>query len=235
MRGGHHGRDATWTLLATGLGLFMIYLDATIVNVALPDIQRDFHASESGLQWVVGAYSLTMAMFMMTAATFGDLRGRRLAYVVGLVIFCTASAACSLSPTLSFLAVARGVQGVGAAVVNVASLALVGAAFTDPKEKTRAIGTWTGLAAVGLAVGPLLGGVLTEHVGWRSIFVCNPIVGVLAIVLTFRFVNESTDPTPRGYDLPGQVLFIVAIGALTFALIEGPQEGWLSAVIAGAF
>ena len=228
-------RHPAWTLLATGLGLFMIFLDATIVNVALPDIQSDFHASESGLQWVVAAYSVTMAMFMMSGATFGDIRGRRVAYIVGLVIFCVASAACSLAPSLSSLAVARGVQGVGAAVVNVASLALVGAAFTDPKEKTKAIGTWTGVAAVGLAIGPILGGVLTENIGWRSIFVCNPIVGIIAVVATLRFVDESTDPTPRGYDLPGQALFIVGIGALTFALIQAPEYGWLSAVILGSF
>ena len=229
------GRRAAWTLLATGLGLFMIFLDATIVNVALPDIQSDFHASESGLQWVVAAYSVTMAMFMMTGATFSDHRGRRVAYVFGLTVFCTASAACSLAPTLSLLAVARGVQGVGAAVVNVASLALVGAAFPDAKEKTKAIGTWTGIAAVGLAIGPLLGGILTEHIGWRAIFVCNPIIGIVAVFLTFRFVDESADPTPRGYDPPGQVLFIVGIGALTFALIQAPVDGWLSAVIVGSF
>jgi EmrB/QacA subfamily drug resistance transporter len=235
MAGTTSGRRAAWTLLATGLGLFMIFLDATIVNVALPDIQSDFHASESGLQWVVAAYSVTMAMFMMTGATFSDLRGRRRAYVFGLAIFCSASAACSLAPSLSFLAVARGIQGVGAGVVNVASLALVGAAFTDPKEKTRAIGTWTGVAAVGLAIGPMLGGILTEHIGWRSIFICNPIIGIVAVILTFRFVDESADPTPRGFDPPGQVLFIVGIGALTFALIQAPVDGWLSAEIAGSF
>jgi EmrB/QacA subfamily drug resistance transporter len=229
------GGRGGWVLLATGLGLFMIFLDATIVNVAIPDIQNQFHTGESGIQWVVAAYSLTMAMFMMTAATFGDLRGRRVAYVVGLVIFCVASGACGLSPSLGFLAGARAVQGVGAAVVNVASLALVGAAYRDPREKMKAIGIWTGIAAVGLAIGPTVGGYLTESFGWRSIFAFNPIIGAIAIALTFRFIGESRDPSQRSYDVPGQVLFIVGIGALTLALIQAPQRGWLSGLIIGSF
>jgi len=229
------GRSGAWTLVATGLGLFMIFLDATIVNVAIPDIQRHFDTGEAGIQWVVAAYSLTMAMFIMTGATFGDLRGRRLAYVLGIVIFCLASAACALAPSLSVLVAARGVQGVGAAVVNVASLALVGAAYPDPKEKAKAIGIWTGIATIGLAIGPTVGGFLTEEVGWRSIFAFNPIIGVLAIVLTYAFVGESRDPTARTFDVPGQLLFIIGIGALTFALIQAPQSGWLSAIIIGSF
>jgi len=223
------------TLLATGLGLFMIFLDATIVNVAIPDIQRHFDTGEAGIQWVVAAYSLTMAMFMMTGATFGDLRGRRLAYVIGIVIFCIASAACSAAPTLPFLVIARGVQGIGAAVVNVASLALVGAAFTDPKAKMKAIGLWTGIATIGLAIGPTVGGYLSDEVGWRSIFAFNPIIGMIAIVLTYTFIPESRDPTPRSFDVPGQLLFIVGVGALTFALIQAPQSGWLSPLIIAGF
>ena len=168
-------RQGTWVLVATGLGLFMIFVDAMIVNVAIPDIQREFDAGESGIQWVVAAYSLTMAMFMMTGGTVGDHYGRRRAYVGGIVIFCIASIGCALAPGIDFLSVMRGFQGIGAAVVNVASLALVGAAFPDPDKKARAIGIWTGIAAVGLAVGPTLGGILTEHVGWRSIFVFNPV------------------------------------------------------------
>jgi EmrB/QacA subfamily drug resistance transporter len=216
------------TLLATGLGLFMIFLDATIVNVALPDIQSEFDVGEQGLQWVVAAYSLTMGMFMMTSATLSDTRGRRKAYVAGIVIFCAASVACGLAPNLMVLNVARGVQGVGAATVNVASLALVSAAFLDPAAKARAIGMWTGIASVGLAIGPTLGGVLTEGLGWRSIFLVNAVVGALAVVLAYMFVVESKDPRERSLDLPGQLLFIAAIGAVTYGLIEGPQLGWLS-------
>jgi len=203
-----------WTLAATGLGLFTVFLDASIVNVALPAIQDDFDTGESGLQWVVAGYSVTMA-FMMAGGTLGDARGRRLAYVGGLVLFGLASLACSAATGIEMLALARGIQGVGAAVVNVASVALVGAAFTDPGAKTRAIGIWTGIAAVGFGLGPAVGGVLTEHVGWRSVFLINPVVALVAIALTLRFVAESRDPAHRGFDLPGQVLFVVSVGALT--------------------
>jgi EmrB/QacA subfamily drug resistance transporter len=228
-------RRGTWTLVATGLGLFMIFLDAMIVNVAIPDIQHDFGAGESGIQWVVAAYSLTMAMFMMTGGTFGDHSGRRRAYIVGIVVFCVASLGCGLAPGIEVLVVSRGLQGVGAAVVNVTSLALVGAAYPDPKAKARAIGIWTGIAAIGLAIGPTLGGFLTEDVGWRSIFLFNPIIGAIAIVLTLRVVVESRDPASRSFDVPGQLLFIGGIGALVYALIQGGHDGWLSAVIIACF
>jgi EmrB/QacA subfamily drug resistance transporter len=235
MTGGAITRRGTWTLVATGLGLFMIFLDALIVNVAIPDIQRQFDADESGMQWVVAAYSLTMAMFMMSGGTFGDHYGRRLGYIVGIVLFCLASVACGLAPNIAVLIVARGFQGIGAALVNVTSLALVSAAFTDPKAKARAIGIWTGIAAIGLAIGPTLGGVLTEHVGWRSIFLFNPAIGIAAIVLTLGFVRDSRDPASRSFDVPGQLLFIAGIGALTYALIQGGRSGWLSPVILGCF
>jgi EmrB/QacA subfamily drug resistance transporter len=213
----------------------MIFLDAMIVNVAIPDIQRDFGAGESGMQWVVAAYSLTMAMFMMSGGTFGDHSGRRLAYVVGIATFGGASVACGLAPGIEVLIVARGFQGVGAAIVNVASLALVGAAFPDPKAKARAIGIWSGIAAIGLAIGPTLGGVLTEDVGWRSIFLFNPFIAIVAIVLTLGYLDESRDPTSRSFDVPGQLLFITGIGVLTYALIQGGDDGWLSPVILGSF
>lgn len=225
----------TWTLVATGLGLFMIFLDASIVNVALPEIQRDFDSGESGLQWIVAGYSLTMAAFMMAGGTFADLRGRRLAYVIGLIVFSLMSAACALAPGIEVLSAARAVQGVGAAITNVASLALVGAAFPDPKAKAKAIGVWTGIAAVGFTLGPLVGGVLTEQAGWRSIFVLNPVVGAVALFLTVRYVAESRDPHDRSFDPSGQVLFLAGIGALTYGLIEGPHSGWLSPEILATF
>lgn len=218
-------------LVATGLGLFMIFLDATIVNVALPSIQDEFSVGESGLQWIVAAYSLTMGMFMMTSASIADRWGRRRTFVAGLVIFCGASLACGLAPNIDVLNLTRGIQGVGAAVVNVASLALVGAAYTEPSAKTRAVGLWTGIAAVGLAIGPTVGGVLTDSLGWRSIFMVNPIVGGIAIVLTYLFVDESSDPEGHSFDPFGQVLFIVGIGALAFALVEAPVHGFSSPAI----
>ena len=223
------------TLLATSFGLFMIYLDATIVNVALPDIQKDFGGGEQALQWVVAAYSLTMGMFIMSAATLADRKGRRRAFILGTILFTAASAICGLAPSLGILNIGRGLQGVGAATVNVASLALVSAAFPDPGRKARAIGIWTGIASVGLAIGPTVGGVLTESVGWRSIFFVNVIVGVVAVVLVRAFVEESSDPATRDLDLRGQLLFIVGVGALTYALIEAPHDGWLSPLIIGLF
>jgi EmrB/QacA subfamily drug resistance transporter len=213
----------------------MIYVDTMIVNVALPDIQREFGAGETAIQWVVAAYSVTMAMFIMTGATFGDHNGRRLAYISGIVLFCVASGACGLAPGIAVLIAARGFQGVGAAVVSVASLALVGAAFPDPKAKAKAIGIWTSIAAVGLAIGPTLGGILTEDVGWRSIFLFNPFIGAFAIWLTVRFVVETRDPTSRSFDVGGQFLFVVGVGLLTYALIQGGHTGWRSPIVLGSF
>lgn len=221
------------TLVATGLGLFMIFLDALIVNVGLPEIQRAFAVGEAGLQWVVAAYSLGMAMFIMTAATLADLHGRRLWYLIGIAVFTTASVACGMAPSLEALNVARAVQGVAAATANVTSLALVSHAFPDPKQKARAIGIWTAIASVGTAVGPTLGGFLVEHWGWRSIFLVNVPVGLIVIAMTLRYVAESRDERPRHLDLPGQGLFIVSVGAFAYAVIEGPHFGWTSPAILG--
>ncbi|MCC5951694.1 MAG: MFS transporter [Acidimicrobiia bacterium] len=226
-------RRQVMTLVATGLGLFMIFLDATIVNVALPDIQSHFDVGEAGVQWVVAAYSLTMGMFIMTSASIADARGRRRVYLGGIGLFCVASVLCGLAWDITVLNVARGLQGVGAATVNVASLSLVSAAYPEPAAKQRAIGLWTGIAAVGLAVGPTLGGVLTESLGWRSIFLVNVLLGVVVVLLTLAFVAESRDPVARRFDLPGQLLFIVGVGALTYGLIQGSQFGWSSPLTLG--
>lgn len=221
------------TLVATSLGLFMIFLDALIVNVALPDIQSSFDVGESGLQWVVAAYSVGMAVFMMSAATVADLTGRRRLYVGGVAVFTLASVVCGLAPSLLVLDLSRGVQGIAAAAVNVTSLALVSAAFPEPGPKARAIGLWTAIASVATAIGPTVGGVLTDTLGWRAVFLVNVPVGVVAVVLTVRFVAESRDPTERDLDLPGQALFVVAIGAFAYALIQGPERGWASPLILG--
>ncbi len=220
------------TLFATGLGLFMIFLDALIVNVALPDIQRSFHVGEAGLQWAVAGYSLGMAVFIMSAATLADLYGRRRCYLLGIALFTLGSIACGMAPTIELLSFARGVQGLGAATVNVTSLALVSAAFPEATQKARAIGLWTAIASVGTAVGPTLGGVLAEQWGWRSIFYVNVPVGILVLVLTMGFVTESRDERPRQFDLSGQLLFIIAVGTLVYAVIEGPHAGWTSPLIA---
>lgn len=219
------------TLVATGLGLFMIFLDALIVNVALPAIQIRFSVGEAGLQWVVAAYGLGMAVFIMTAATLADLHGRRRWYVVGITVFTLASIVCGIAPSLEVLNVARGVQGVAAATVNVTSLALVSAAFPDPKQKAHAIGIWTAIASLGVAIGPTLGGVLVEQFGWRSIFLVNVPVGIVVVFLSLRYVTESRDDRQRQLDVRGQTLFMVAVGAFAYAVIEGPKSGWGSPLI----
>lgn len=223
------------SLLATGLGLFMIFLDALVVNVALPQIQHDYAVGEAGLQWVVAAYSLGMAIFIMTGATLADLHGRRRVYLAGIAVFTLASVACGLAPSLEFLNVARGVQGMAAAAANVTSLALVSAAFPEPKAKARAIGIWTAIASLGTAIGPTLGGILVESWGWRSVFLINVPVGIAVVWLTLRYVAESKDERPRTLDPVGQVLFIAAVGTFAYAVIAGPQAGWLSARIVGLF
>ena len=228
-------RAQRFTLAATGLGLFMIYLDALIVNVALPSIQSTFHVGESGLQWVVTAYSLGMAVAIMSAGTLADMSGRRRVYVGGILLFTAASVACGLARSIDVLNAARAIQGIGAATVNVTSLALVSAAFPDPKQKAWAIGIWTAIASTALAIGPTLGGVLVQHSGWRIIFLVNVPVGIAVLVLTRLFVAESRDGRPRTFDLPGQILFVATVGAFAYAVIEGPRSGWTSPEILGLF
>src|SRR5262245_18635771 len=228
-------RTQRFTLAATGLGLFMIYLDALIVNIALPAIQSDFGVGESGLQWVVTAYSLGMTIAIMSAGTLADIYGRRKLYLAGIALFTAASAACGTASSLELLKLARGIQGIAAATVNVTSLALVSATFPDPKLKSWAIGIWTAVASTALAIGPTLGGFMVQQTGWRSIFMVNVPVGLVVLILTWRFVAESWDERPRTLDIPGQLLFMTAVGAFAFAVIEGPQVGWLSGMILTLF
>ena len=223
------------TIVATGLGLFMIFLDALIVNVALPSIQHDFGVGEAGLQWVVTAYSLGMAIAIMSAGTLADLYGRKRLYLVGIALFTLSSVTCGLAGSIAILNLARAVQGVAAATVNVTSLALVSAAFPDPKQKAWAIGIWTAIASTALAIGPTLGGFLVERTGWRFIFLVNVPVGLAVLALTWRSVVESRDQRPRTLDLPGQLLFMLAVGAFAYSVIEGPKAGWGSKEILALF
>jgi EmrB/QacA subfamily drug resistance transporter len=220
-----------WTLAATGLGLFMIFLDVLIVNVGLPAIQASFAVGEAGLQWVVAAYSLGMAVFIMSSATLADLHGRRRLYVAGVAVFTAASVACGLAPSIEVLNAARGIQGAAAATVNVTSLALVSAAFPEPAAKARAIGIWAAIAGCSNAIGPTLGGFLVETVGWRSIFWVNLPVGIVVVALALRHVEESRDPHPRTLDAVGQLMFMLAVGTFAFAVIEGPHGGWARPLI----
>jgi EmrB/QacA subfamily drug resistance transporter len=224
-----------WTLGAVSLGLFMIMLDNTVVNVALPTIQRDLGARLSELEWIVSGYALTFAALLLTGGKLADLLGRRLVYVVGLAAFAGASLACALAPSAGFLIGARIAQGVGAALMNPATLSIVTAAF-PPRQRGTAIGIWVGVSASALAIGPLAGGLLTEHAGWSSIFYINVPIGVVAIAASFLLIEETRDSShEQRLDLPGLLTSAVGLFALTYALIEANTYGWTSGRIVVAF
>jgi EmrB/QacA subfamily drug resistance transporter len=224
-----------WTLGAVAFGLFMIMLDNTVVNVALPSIQRDLGVGLSELEWIVTGYALTFAALMLTGGKLADLFGRRLIFVAGLTIFTLASLACGLAESGDMLIAARIVQGVGAALMNPATLSIISATF-PPHQRGTAIGIWAGVSALALAIGPLVGGLLTQHIDWSWIFFVNVPVGVLAIVASFLFIDESRDTSAeQRLDLPGLVTSGVGLFALTYALIEANTYGWSSGRIVGAF
>ena len=221
-----------WTLIVACLATFMLLLDITVVNVALPDIQSSLHASFSDLQWVVDAYALTLAALLLTAGSLGDRIGRKLVFAVGLGLFVAASLLCGLATTPTFLNLARALQGVGGAVMFAQSLALIAEDFHG-RERGTAFGIWGATIGAAVAVGPLVGGVLTEGIGWEWIFFVNIPIGIATIALTMRFVHESRDEAARRLDIPGTILFSGALFALVFALIRGNAEGWGSTLIVG--
>src|SRR5215218_859479 len=223
-----------WTLAAVSFGLFMIMLDNTVVNVALPAIQRELGAGLSQLEWIVSGYALTFAALMLTGGKLADLFGRRRVFVIGLAVFSGASLACALAPSAGFLIGARVVQGAGAALMNPATLSIISATF-PPRQRGAAIGIWAGVSALALAIGPLVGGLLTEHVGWSAIFYINVPIGLLAIAASFLLIDESKDTTEgQRPDLPGQLTSAVGLFALTYGLIEANGYGWASGRILGA-
>jgi EmrB/QacA subfamily drug resistance transporter len=224
-----------WTLGAVAVGLFMIMLDNTVVNVALPSIQKDLGAGLSELQWIVTGYALTFAALMLTGGKLADLLGRRLIFVIGIVIFTLSSLMCGLATSGDMLIGARVVQGVGAAMMNPATLSIIAAAF-PPRERGTAIGIWAGVSALALAIGPLVGGLLTEHVGWEWIFFINVPVGVLGVVASYLLIDESKDTSQeQRLDLPGLVTGGLGLFALTYGLIEANSYGWGSPRIVGSF
>ena len=227
-------RRKWWTLAAVSFGLFMIMLDNTVVNVALPSIQRDLGATLSELQWIVTGYALTFAALMLIGGKAADAYGRRLVFVLGIVVFTLASLACGLADSEGMLIGARVVQGAGAALMNPATLSIIAATF-PPRERGAAIGIWAGVSALALAIGPLVGGLLTEHLSWHWIFFVNVPIGVVGIVASFLLIDESRDETHERLDLPG--LFTSALGlfALTYGLIEANTYGWGSTRIVGVF
>jgi EmrB/QacA subfamily drug resistance transporter len=217
------------------MSLVIVGLDNTIVNVALPSIQRELHASVSGLQWTVDAYTLVIASFLMLAGSTADRFGRRRTFQTGLAAFTLGSLLCSLAPSLGWLIVFRMLQAIGGSMLNPVAMSIIVNTFTDPRERARAIGIWGGTVGLSLALGPVVGGVLIASVGWRGIFWVNIPVGVAAIAATALFVPESRAPHPRRFDPVGQLLVIVTLASLIYAIIEGPSSGWGSAEIVGFF
>lgn len=229
------GQRKQLVLVICCMSLVIVGLDNTIVNVALPSIQRDLHASISGLQWVVAAYTLVLASFLMLSGSTADRLGRRRTFQVGLATFTVGSLLCSLAPSLGWLVAFRMLQGLGGSMLNPVAMSIIANTFTEPAERARAIGIWGGTIGVSLALGPVAGGALIASVGWRGIFWVNIPVGVAAIVLTALFVPESRAPHPRRVDPVGQLLVIATLASLVYAIIEGPQHGWGSAEILGLF
>jgi EmrB/QacA subfamily drug resistance transporter len=223
-----------WTLAAVAFGLFMIMLDNTVVNVALPSIQRDLGVGLSELEWIVSGYALSFAALMLTGGKLADAYGRRLIFVVGIAVFTAASLACGLSTSGEMLIAARVAQGAGAALMNPATLSIIAATF-PPRQRGTAIGIWAGVSALALAIGPLVGGLLTDHASWHWIFFVNVPVGIVGIVASFLLIDESRDPTHQRLDLPGLGTSAVGLFALTYGLIEANTYGWGSARIVGAF
>jgi EmrB/QacA subfamily drug resistance transporter len=222
-----------WTLGAMSFALFMVMLDNTAVNVALPSIQEDFGASLSALEWTVNAYTLTFAVLLVTGGRLGDIFGRRRMFLFGVVVFALASATIGFAPSEGWLVASRAVQGVGAAFMMPGTLSIISNAF-PPEERGKAIGTWAGVSAIALAVGPLLGGWLTEDVSWRAIFFINLPVAIGAVIVTLFAAHESRDETVgRTVDVPGIAGITVSLTALVFALVEGNSWGWGSPKIIG--
>jgi EmrB/QacA subfamily drug resistance transporter len=221
-----------WTLVAVCLGTFMLLLDITIVNVALPDIQRALHSSFSDLQWVVDAYALTLAAFLLTAGSLADMYGRRLLYLIGLAIFTCASVLCGFAVTTLMLQLSRALQGVGGAIMFAVSLALLADAFRG-KDRGTAFGVWGAVTGLAVAIGPLLGGLLVSGLSWRWIFFVNAPIGIIAVVIALMKVAESRAPYASRPDWAGFALFTVALSSLVYGLIESNERSFSSGLVLG--
>ncbi|MEU6850364.1 MFS transporter [Actinacidiphila alni] len=217
------------------MSLLIVSLDNTILNVALPSMQKDFHASVSGLQWTIDAYLVVIASLLLLSGSTADRLGRKKIFRIGLVLFTIGSVLCSLAPGLGWLIAFRMVQAVGGSMLNPVAMSIITNTFSDPRERARAIGVWGGVVGISMAAGPIVGGALVQSVGWRSIFWINLPVGLVALALTSRYIPESRAPRPRRVDPVGQVLVIALLGSLTYGIIEGSDAGWTSPLIVGCF
>jgi EmrB/QacA subfamily drug resistance transporter len=219
-----------WTLIAVSVAIFMLLLDITVVNVALPDIQRALHSSFSDLQWVVNAYALTLAAFLLTSGAISDLIGRKRVFIAGLFVFTGASAVCGLSSSPLMLNLARAVQGTGGAMMFATSLALIAQAFHG-RERGTAFGVFGAVTGAAVAVGPVLGGIITSGIGWKWIFFVNVPIGAAAVFIAFTQVADSRDPNATGVDWAGLVTFSGSLFLLVYALVQGNEKGWDSTEI----
>ncbi|WAU79777.1 MFS transporter [Streptomyces sp. Qhu-G9] len=207
------------------MSLLIVSLDNTVLNVALPSMQKDLHTSLAGMQWTIDAYTLVLAALLMLAGSTADRIGRRKVFLAGLIVFTIGSVLCSLAPNLESLVAFRMIQAVGGSMLNPVAMSIITNTFTDPRERARAIGVWGGVVGISMAAGPLVGGLLVDSVGWRSIFWVNLPVGLAALLLTLRYVPESRAPKARRPDPVGQLLVIALLGSLTYAIIEAPDSG----------
>jgi EmrB/QacA subfamily drug resistance transporter len=224
-----------WTLAAVAIGLFMIMLDNTVVNVALPSIRRDLGIGLSELEWVVNAYALTFGVLLLTGGKLADLLGRRAIFIAGLLIFTASSLACALANGADVLIAARTVQGIGAALMNPATLSIITATF-PPRQRGMAIGIWAGVSALALAIGPLVGGLLTEKIDWSWIFYINIPIGLLGVFAARVFIDETKDESAeQRLDLPGLLTSGIGLFALTFGMIETNDHAWTSTVVLSMF
>ncbi|WP_052869579.1 MFS transporter [Streptomyces niger] len=213
------------------MSLLIVSLDNTVLNVALPSLRQDLHASVSGMQWTIDAYTLVLASLLMLAGSTADRLGRRRVFQAGLIVFTLGSLLCSLAPSLPWLVAFRMVQAVGGSMLNPVAMSIITNTFTEPRERARAIGVWGGVVGLSMAAGPVVGGLLVEAVDWRAIFWINVPIGLLALFLTMRYVPHSRAPHPRRPDPVGQLLVILLLGSLTYAIIEAPESGWGSPLI----
>jgi EmrB/QacA subfamily drug resistance transporter len=219
------------TLIVTCIGTFMVLLDVSIVNTALPAIQRGLHASFSQLQWVVDAYSLAFATLLLTAGGLADRFGRKRLFQIGMAVFATGSLLCGLSTSSGELNAARVLQGVGGAALAPTSLALLATAFPDARQRVKAVSLWAAMSGIALGVGPTVGGFLVTDVGWRWVFFINVPIGALCLLFGVRVLKESTNPNARRLDLPGQITSVAWLGALTYGFVERGSHPWSSTVV----
>jgi len=221
-------------LLICCLSLFIVGIDITVVNIALPTIGDQLGSGITGLQWTVDAFTVVMASLLMLSGSMADRLGRKRILMLGLSVFSAASLLCSVAPSVGLLVAFRVLQAVGASMMNPVAMSIITNTFTDPRERAQAVGVWGAVFGISMALGPIVGGAMVSSLGWRAIFVVNVPIGLAAIALTLRFIPESRAPRPRRFDPVGQSAVLILMASLTFAIIQAPTSGWTSPEVVGA-